>query len=57
MPVVVDVPGLVPHDQVVVALLDHLLEDHEVGDQDLVHAAEGLEAMELVTRGLGGDVA
>ena len=48
MPVVVDVPGLVGDDQVVVALVDGILEDHEVLDQHLVHAADRLEGVEVV---------
>ncbi len=43
VPVVVDVPGLVGDHEIVAALLDGILEDHEVGDQHLVHAADGLE--------------
>ncbi len=38
VPVVVDLPGLVTDHQVVQTLIEHLLEDHEVGHQDLVHA-------------------
>jgi hypothetical protein len=49
VPVVIDVPCLVPDDQVVAPLLNHLLEDHEVGEEDLVHAAQRLEAMQVVT--------
>ena len=56
VPVVVDVPGLVADDQVVAALLDDLLEHHEVGHQDLVHPAQRLEAVQVVPAGLGGDV-
>ena len=56
VPEVVDVPRLVADDQVVATVLDHLLEHHEVGDQDLVHATERLEAVQLVAGGLRGDV-
>ena len=56
VPVVVDVPRLVADDEVVAAVLDDLLEHHEVGDQDLVHASEGLEAVEVVAGRLRGDV-
>ena len=56
VPVVVDVPGLVADDQVVAAFLDDLLEHHEVGHQDLVHAAQRLEAVQVVLAGLGGHV-
>ena len=44
----VDVPGLVGDDEIVVALVDRILEDHEVRDQHLVHVAEGLEAVQVV---------
>ena len=39
VPEVVHVPRLVADHDVVEALLDDLLEHHEVGHQDLVHAA------------------
>jgi hypothetical protein len=42
--VVVDLPGLVADPHVVALLLDDVVEEHEVGDEDLVHAAVGLEA-------------
>ena len=48
VPEVVDVPRLVADDEVVQPFLDDLLEHHEVGDQDLVHAAQRLEAVEVV---------
>ena len=57
MQVVVDVPRLVADDEVVFALFDRVVEDHEVVDEDLVHAADRLEGVQLVLRGLGGDVA
>ena len=56
VPVVVDVPGFVADHHVVAPLLDDLLEHHEVGHQDLVHPAQGLEAVQVVPTGLGGDV-
>jgi hypothetical protein len=34
-----------------------IVEDHEVGEQDLVHASPGVEAMEIVLRRLGLHVA
>ena len=48
VPVLVDVPGFVGDHQVVAALVDGILEDHEVGDQHLVHAAHRLEAVQVV---------
>ncbi len=56
VPEVVDVPRLVADHDVVQPLLDDLLEDHEVGEQDLVHAAQRLEAVQVVLAGLRGDV-
>ena len=56
VPVVVDVPGLVGDHEIVAALLDGILEDHEVGDQHLVHAADGLEGVEIVLARLQLDV-
>ena len=38
-------------------VFDRVVEDHEVVDEDLVHAADRLEGVELVLRRLGGDVA
>ena len=43
VPEVVDVPGLVGDHQVIAALVDRVLEDHEVLDQHLVHAPQRLE--------------
>ncbi len=56
VPEVIHVPGLVGDDQVVVALLHHLLEDHEVVDQDLVHVAQGLKTVQVVLAALVFDV-
>ncbi len=56
VPVVVDVPGLVGDHEIVAALVDRILEDHEVLDQHLVHAAERLEAMQVVLAGFELDV-
>ena len=56
VPEVIDVPRLVPDDEVVQPLLHDLLEQHEVGNEDLVHAAERLEAMQVVTARLRSDV-
>ena len=56
MPVVVDVPGLVGDHEVVAALLDGVLEDHEVRDQHLVHAADRLKAVQVVLAAFELDV-
>ena len=53
---VVDVPALVRDHEVVVALPDDIVEDVEVADQDLVHATQRLEAVEVVLAGLALDV-
>ena len=44
----VDVPGLVRDHEVVAALFDSVLEDHEILDQHFVHAAERLKAVQFV---------
>ena len=54
--VVVELPRLVPDPEVVVLVAHDVVEDHEVGDQDLVHPAQGLEAVEVVLGRLGLDV-
>ena len=54
--VVVHVPRLVADHEVVLALLDRVVEHHEVRDQDLVHAPDGLEGVEVVVEGLVRDV-
>ena len=54
--VVVDVPRLVADDEVVFAILDDVVEDHEVGHEDLVHPADRLEGVQVVACRLGGDV-
>ena len=56
VPVMVDVPGLVGDHEIVAARLDGILEDHEVRDQHLVHAADRLEGVEIVLAGLQLDV-
>ena len=48
VPVMVDVPGLVSDDEIIAALLDGILEDHEVVDEHLVHPADGLKRVEIV---------
>jgi hypothetical protein len=53
---VVQLPGLVADPQVVRLPLDQVAEEHEVGDQDLVHPADGLERVQVVLAGLGVDV-
>ena len=53
----IDVPRLVGDHQVVIALLDDFLEHHEVAQQDLVHAPQRLETVEVVLARLAGDVA
>ena len=45
---VVDVPALVGDHEVEVLLGHEVVEDHEVGDQDLVHAPVGLEDVQVV---------
>ena len=54
--VVVELPGLVADPQVVGLLAHEVVEDHEVRDQDLVHPAPGLEAVQVVLGRLGLDV-
>ncbi len=54
--IVVDLPRLVADHEVVVAFAHDVVEDHEVVDQDLVHAADRLKAMQVVLGGLALDV-
>ena len=54
--VVVELPGLVADPQVVALLARDVVEDHEVVDQDLVHPAPRLEAVQVVLGRLGLDV-
>ena len=53
---VVQLPGLVADPKVVLLVADDIVEDHEVGQQDLVHAADRLEAMQIVLGRLALDV-
>ena len=55
--VVVELPGLVPDPEVVLVVADDVVEDHEVREQDLVHAADRLEAVQVVLGALALDVA
>ena len=52
----VDVPGLVGDHEVVAALFDGVLKDHEILDQHFVHAAERLKAMQFVLAAFELDV-
>ena len=52
MQVVVELPGLVANPQVVRLGLHHVVEDHDVVDEDLVHAAPCLEAVQIVLAAL-----
>ena len=54
--VVVELPGFVADPQVVVLLAGQVVEDHEVGEQDLIHPPDGLEAVQVVLGRLGLDV-
>ncbi len=54
--VVVQFPGFVADPQVVVFLAGQVVEDHEVGEQDLVHPPDGLEGVQVVPGRLGLDV-
>ena len=54
--VVVELPRLVSDPEVVLLLADEVVEDHEVREQDLVHPADRLEAVEVVLGGLALDV-
>ncbi len=54
--VVVELPRLVPDPEVVLLLTDEIVEDHEVREQDLVHAANRLEAVQVVLGRLDSDV-
>ena len=54
--VVVDLPPLVGHPQVVGVLGHDVVEEHEVGDQDLVHPPPGVEAVQVVLGRLGLEV-
>ncbi len=53
---VVELPRLVPDPQVVRIVAHDVGEDHEVRDEDLVHAPDGLEAVQVVLGGLRLDV-
>ena len=53
---VVDLPGLVADPDVVLLVADDVEEEHEVRDEDLVHAADRLERVQVVLGGLALDV-
>ena len=53
---VVELPGLVADPEVIRRLADDVVEDHVVRGQDLVHAADRLEALQAVLGGLRFDV-
>ena len=55
--VVVELPGLVADPQVVLLVAHEVVEDHEVGEQDLVHPPDRLEAVQVVLGRLALDVA
>ena len=53
---VVDLPRLVADPQVIAGLAHDVGEDHEVGEQDLVHVAPGAEHRQRVLARVGLDV-
>jgi hypothetical protein len=53
---VVDLPGLVADPEVVLLVADHVEEEHEVRDQDLVHPPDRLERVQVVLGRLALDV-
>ena len=55
--VVVELPRLVADPEVVLLVADEVVEDHEVREQDLVHPADRLEAVQVVLGRLALDVA
>ena len=56
MQVVVELPRLVADPEVVLLVAHNVVEDHEVREQDLVHPADRLEAVQVVLGGLALDV-
>ena len=56
MEVVVQLPGLVTNPEVVLLVVHHIMEEHVVRDEDLVHAPPGLEAVQVVLGGLALDM-
>ena len=54
--IVVELPGLVADPQVVRLVADDVVEHHEVGEENLVHASQGLEALQVVLGRLALDV-
>src|ERR1700733_7050080 len=48
MPEMIDVPGFVSDDEIVVAVLDGVLENHEVRDQHFVHSSQRLEGVQIM---------
>ena len=57
MQVVVELPCLVADPEVVALLAHDVVEEHEVGGEDLVHAPQRVEAVQIVLGGLRLDVA
>ena len=55
--VVVQLPGLIPDPQVVGLVVHHVMEEHVVRDEDLVHATPGLETVQVMLGRLALDVA
>ena len=53
---VVDLPRLVADPEVVVLVAHHVEEEHEVGDEDLVHPPDRLEGVQVVLGRLALDV-
>ena len=54
--VVVELPRLVADPEVVLLVADEVMEDHEVREQDLVHAPDRVEAVQVVLGRLALDV-
>ena len=56
MQVVVELPCLVTYPQVEVVVADNVEEDHEIGEEDLVHTPPRLEAVQVVLGRFGLEV-
>ena len=56
MQVVIQLPGLITDPQVVRLITDKIMKDHEIGQQDLIHATDRLEAVQVVLSRLGLDM-
>ncbi len=56
VPEMIDIPGFIGDDEIIISVFDQLLKHHEIGDQYLVHAAQCLKDLKIVLAAFAFDM-